>query len=104
LIDAGANEIAAAPGVLCWLEAGFAAPVSPTQPEVERMAENRRASAAKGVAFLPVEIACAARFPAQWNCLFVFEVFIAAIVVGAKRWDLLSQWTFKGQGSEPAPC
>ena len=106
LIDAGANEIAAAPGVLCWLEldAGLAAPVRPVQPEVERIAESRRASAATGIAFLPVEFACVARFPAQPNRLFMFEFFIAAIVVCAKRWDLLSLWTFKGQGSEPAPC
>jgi hypothetical protein len=103
LIDAGASEIAAAPGVLCWLDAGLAAPVRPMHPEVERTADNRRASAATGIAFLPVEFACVARFPAQSNRLFMFEVFIAAIVVGAKRWDLLSQWTFEGQGSEPAP-
>lgn len=106
LIDAGASEIAAAPGVLCWLElvAGLAAPVRPIQPEVERIAERRRASAAAGIAFLPVEFAGVARFPAQPNRLFMFEVFIAAIVVCAKQWDLLSQWTFEVQGSEPAPC
>jgi hypothetical protein len=52
---------------------------------------------------LPVEFSCVARFPAQPKPSFMFEFFIAAIVVWAKRWDLLSQWTFKGQGSEPAP-
>jgi len=104
LIDAGASEIAAAPGVLCWLEPVLPAPVRPVQPEVERIAETRRASAATGTAFLPVEFAGVARFPAQPNRLYMFEVFIAAIVVCAKQWDLLSQWTFEGQGSEPAPC
>lgn len=85
LMDAGASEIAAAPGVLCWLDAGLAAPVRPVQPEVEMMAESRRASAVTGIAFLPVEFACIARFPAQRNPSFMLEVFIAAIVVAAKR-------------------
>jgi len=104
LIDAGANEIPPAPGVLCWIDAGLAAPVRPIHPEVDRIADNRRASATTGIAFLPVEFPRVARFPAQPNRLFMYEFFIAAIVVWAKRWDLLSQWTFKGQGSEPAPC
>ena len=85
LMDAGASEIAAAPGVLCWLDAGLAAPVRPIHPEVERIAENRRASAATGIAFLPVEFSCVARFPAQRKPSFMLEVFIAAIVVAAKR-------------------
>lgn len=67
LIDAGASEIAAAPGVFCWLDPVLAAPVRPVQPEIERMAENRRASAATGIAFLPVKFHCDARFSAQRN-------------------------------------
>ena len=42
-------------GEVGWLDAGLDAPVKPVQPELERIAESRRARAAKGIAFLPKE-------------------------------------------------
>ncbi len=103
LTDDGATEIVAAPGVLCWLDAGLDAPIRPMQPELDRIAESRRARAATGIAFLPVEFACVARFPAPPNHSFILNVFIHAIVLCGKREGLLSQRTFKGQGKKPAP-
>lgn len=70
LTDAGAIEIAAAPGVLGGLEAGLDAPVRPMQPVLTRSAENRRARAATGIAFLPVEFVCGARFAAPTHHSF----------------------------------
>jgi len=55
LTDEGCTEIAATPGVLCWPEPDLAAPVSPVQPELDRIVKSRRARAAKGIAFLPKE-------------------------------------------------
>jgi hypothetical protein len=87
LIDAGATEIVAVAGVLCWLDAALGALVTPVQPEMDRMAENRRTRAAVGIAFLPGELACAAHFRAPPNHSFNFIFFIAPIVVGGKRED-----------------
>jgi len=67
LTDAGATEIVAAPGVLCWLEAGLDAPVSPMQPELDRIAKKRRTRAAKGIAFLSAEFISVAHFSAPPN-------------------------------------
>lgn len=51
LTDAGATEIVAAPGAVCWLDAGLGALVRPMQPEMVRIAEKRRARAAAEIAF-----------------------------------------------------
>ena len=102
LIDAGSTEIVAAPGVPCWPEPGLVAPVSPMQPELDRIAKNRRTRAAKEIDFLPAEFPSAAYFRAPPSH-FMYLFFIAAIVVCGPRRGLLSQWTFMGQGSEPAP-
>ena len=64
LTDDGATEIAAAPGALCWFEAGLVAPVSPMQPELDRVAKRRRTRAAKGIAFLSAEFISVAHFSA----------------------------------------
>jgi hypothetical protein len=107
LTDAGASEIVAAAGVVCWLDAGLDAPVRPMQPELERIAERRRARAATEAAFRPVEFACVARFPAPPNQSFALKgfmkFFIKTIVLWAEQEGLLSQRTFKGQGSKPEP-
>ncbi len=105
---AGASEIVASAGVVCWLDAGLLeAPVRPMQPEQDRIAENRRARAAAEIAFLSVEFFCVARFPAppvqSFVLKFFFEFLIKAIVLWAEREGLLSQWTFEGQGWKPAP-
>jgi hypothetical protein len=57
LIDAGATEIVAAPGVVCWLEEEeFAGALAiPLQPEMERIAIARRASAATEILLLLIE-------------------------------------------------
>lgn len=103
LTDAGATDIVAAPGVFCWPEGGLDALVRPMQPELHRIAENRRARAATGIAFRPVEFARVARFSAWPDDSFIPNFFITMIVSGEKREGLLSHWTFKGQGKEPAP-
>jgi len=107
LTDDGATEIVAVPGVVCWLDAGLDAPVRPMQPELNRSAESRRARAATGSAFRPVEFACVARFPAPPNQSFILNFFvncfIKAIVLWGKRTGLLSQRTFEGQGRKPEP-
>ena len=105
---AGASEIVAAAGVVCWLDAGLLdGPVRPMQPELDRIAESRRARAVAEIAFLSVEFFCVARFhasPVQSLVLnFFFKFFIKAIVLWAEREGLLSQWTFEGQGCKPAP-
>ena len=96
LTDAGATEMAAAPGVFGWLEAGLVAPVSPMQPELLRIAKRRRTRAAKGIAFLPTELASVAHFSAPRNH-FIHLFFIAAIVVCGEQCGLLSLRTLKGQ-------
>jgi len=63
-------EIVAAPGVLGWFDAGLDALVRPMQPVFARSAENRRARAATGIAFLPVEFVCGAYFSAPTNHSF----------------------------------
>lgn len=93
----------APPDVLCWLDVGLAAPVSPMQPEVVRIAEKRRARTATEMAFLPVEFVCVARFSAPTNHTFRFNFFIAAILLSEKQAGLLSLWTFIGQGDKPTP-
>ena len=87
LIDAGATEIVAVAGVLCWLDAALGAPVSAVQPELDRIAESRRTRAATGSAFLPVELVCAAHFRAVPDHSFICIFFIAPIVVWGKRED-----------------
>ena len=67
LIDEGATEIVAAPGVFCRLDAGLCAPVSPMQPELDRVAKRRRTRAAKGIAFLSAEFISVAHFSAPPN-------------------------------------
>jgi hypothetical protein len=67
LTDAGATEIAAAPGVLGWFEAGLVAPVNPMQPELDRIAKRRRTRAAKGIAFLSAKFVRVAHFSAPQN-------------------------------------
>lgn len=101
--DAGATDIVATPGVLCWLEGGLDALVRPMQPELNRITVNKRDRAATGIAFLPVDIACVARCPAPPNHSFILNFIIAAIVLCGKREGLLSQSTFEGQGKKPAP-
>jgi hypothetical protein len=59
-IDAGATDIVAAPGVVCWLDATFGAPVSPMQPTLDNEQMSSRAKAGKDMAFLPVELVCVA--------------------------------------------
>jgi hypothetical protein len=88
--DAGATEIVAAPGVVCWLDAGLDALVRPMQPELIRIAKNRRARAATEIAFWPVEFACSAHFSAPRNHSFRLNFFIAAIVEFGKKRGLLS--------------
>ena len=102
LTDAGATDIVAAPGVLCWLDGGLEALVRPMQPELETIAENRRARAERGITFLPVEFACVARLPARPNHSFILRFFIHAIVLGGLREGLLSQRAIEGQGQKPA--
>lgn len=104
-MDDGASEIVATPGVVCWLEAGLEAPVRPMQPELDRIAESRRARAATGTTLLPVRFGCAAFFRAPLPSIFDFihDCFINAIVLCRDREGLLSRWTFKGQGSKPEP-
>src|ERR1700733_10369727 len=77
------------------------------QPELDRIAESRRARAATEIAFLSVEFFCVACFrasPVQSFVLnFLFKFLIKAIVLWAEREGLLSQRTFEGQGCKPAP-
>lgn len=101
-MDDGSTEIVAAPGVVCWLEAGLDAPVRPMQPELDRIAESRRARAAAGTAFLPVRFGCAASFrapPVLPSILdFIHKCFINSIVLWSEKEGLLSQRTLEGQG------
>jgi hypothetical protein len=60
----------AAPGVVGWLDAGLDALVRPMQPVFVRRAENKRARAATGTAFLPMEFVCGAHFSAPTNHSF----------------------------------
>lgn len=98
LTDAGATEIVAAPGVLCWFDAALDTPVSPMQPELDRMAKSRRTRAATGIALLHAELACVARLPAQPNHSFIFKCFIEAIVVRGKREDYCPNGHLKDRG------
>ncbi len=85
LTDAGATEIVAAPGVLGRLDAVLGALVSPVQPEMDRIAKSRRTRVATGIAFLPVERACVAYFPAPPKPSFILELFIETIVICGTR-------------------
>src|SRR5579863_9236705 len=67
------------------------------QPELERIAENKRARAERGIIFLPVELACIARFSARPNHSFMLRYFIHASVLGGKQEGLLSQRTSEGR-------
>lgn len=51
VIAEGATEIPAAPEGLCWLDKVFGAPVTPTQPETQKMAQKRRIRAAREIPF-----------------------------------------------------
>jgi hypothetical protein len=101
LIDAGTTEIVAAPDVFCWLDAGLCAPVSPMQPELDRIAKSRRTRAATGIAFMPAERIIVAHFRAQLNHSFIVNSFMTTILVCRKRKGLLSRSTHNGQGSKP---
>jgi hypothetical protein len=102
LIDAGATEIVVAPGVLCWLDAALGALVSPIQPELDKIAESRRTRAATGIAFLPAELGCVARFSAPADQSSILRFFIAPIVVCGKWEDYCPNVHLKDRG-EPAP-
>ena len=81
MIDAGATEMVAVPGAVCWLVVVLlVAPVSPMQPEVERIAINRKTRAAAEPAFRSAELPCLAPYIARRNRSYVVEFFIAAIV------------------------
>jgi hypothetical protein len=80
LIDAGATEIVAAPGVVCWLDEVLGVLAIPVQPEMHRMAKSGRARPAKGIAFLAMERAAVVYFPAPLNRSFNTWSLIAAIV------------------------
>jgi hypothetical protein len=98
LIDAGANEIVSAPAVFCWLDAGLRAPVSPMQPELDRIAKSRRTKAATGIVFMPAELIIAAHFRALLNHSFMVNFFITAIVVCRKRGDYWPDVHLKDRG------
>jgi hypothetical protein len=84
LIAAGATEIAVDPVGLEALDVVLlGSPVSPVQPEMERIAMNKSNRAATGIAFVPADRACFARLTEQLNDSYVYEFFIAVIVVGA---------------------
>jgi hypothetical protein len=79
-IDAGAREILAAPGVFCWLDATFDAPVNPMQPALESAAKSKMVSVTSEILLLPTGFACGAHFPARQNNLFLVMFVIEAIV------------------------
>jgi hypothetical protein len=87
LTDAGSTVIVAAPGVLCWPDATLGAPVSPMQPELDRMAKSRRPRAATEIARLTAELALVERASAHSNRSFIGMHFIKVIVVRDKRGD-----------------
>jgi hypothetical protein len=84
LIDEGATEIVAAPGVFCWLDAGLCAPVSPMQPELDRIAKSKRTTAAAGIDFLRTELIIVAHSRARSDHSFMLRFFTTAIVVCRK--------------------
>jgi len=100
LIDAGATEIVAAPGVLCWLDWLWGVLVIPMQPELHRRAKSRRTRAATGIALLPTELACVTHFPAPPNHSLTLNFFIAPIVVCGKGWDYCPNVHLKDRGGD----
>jgi len=96
-------SVAGGVGVLCWLDAVLGALVTPVQPAMDRIAKSRRTRPATGIACLPVERTSAADFRAPLNSSFVLRIFIASYCELRNAMRLLSQWTYKVQGKEPAP-
>jgi hypothetical protein len=80
LIDAGATEIVAAPGVVCWLDEVLGVLAIPVQPEMDRMAKSGRARPAKRIAFFPLERTRVVYFPTPPNRSLAPWFLIAAIV------------------------
>jgi hypothetical protein len=80
LIDAGATEIVAAPDVLAWLEVAFGAPVSPVQPDMEKIAESSRIRVATRMAFLPAKLESASDFPEPLICVLLVTFSMYAIL------------------------
>ena len=94
--DAGATEIAAAEGADVEL-AGFDAPVSPIHPEIERVAQSKKSSAASRAGLRLFEVSRGARASAPPHITRMNVLFIARIVLGGKKSTLLYARTDEGQ-------
>ena len=70
------------------------------QPEVDRIAKSKRNRVRQQeIAFLPVEFAFASAFPRAAEPVYSCLNFSSGrLWCEATQWELLSQWTFKGQG------
>ncbi len=97
LTEDGAREIGPAADALCWPDGLLDAPLNPTQPELHRVAKNKRT---REIDNLPAEVGVgrAAFFSASRNISLAIIVFILLILVCRPRGGLLSLGAFMGQG------
>jgi hypothetical protein len=87
LIDAGATEMSAAPGVVCWPDPGFEALVKPMQPEVKTVAQIRSARETGKIGLLHAGAVGVACFAAPEKYFIAEKLFISAILVCGTKWD-----------------
>ena len=94
--EAGDTDNSAAAGVVEEL-AGLEAPVNPMQPEMERVAQSRRSSAARRAGLRLFEVSRGARISAPPHITRLNVLSIAWIVRGGKKTALLYARTDEGQ-------
>jgi hypothetical protein len=98
-MSAGASEIVEVPAEVCWPRAILEPPVTPVQPETDRIAKSNKLRAETGIACIAMKRAGNAQIMELADTPFLSGLFIADDCGLWSEVKLLSLRTFIGQGS-----